>query len=307
MTLLAGRLSTSNNGMHDDFAEKLRLALDALSMSRGRFAAELGVDKSLVGRWASGAVIPSAANRERITHLLASKRPGFSLLDWKREISDFAMLFGASAQKVVERADDPFHASLLQIVQPSIDANVGAYEGFWRTTHASLFEQGRFCQQYGIIRRASSGVLDFEGGADGIRYRGAMFPVAGQLFCIGGENVRHLPSFMIFNVMAVPKISFMDGLVLTANSPLRIPTAYPVICERIADLSGDRARDEAYMAELMRRPEAMEDSSLLPPVMREHLLRGVDSDTAKGIGGMMLTASLSPQLGEIIALSQRQI
>lgn len=42
------------------FSRKLDLVLKALSLSRGRLAAQLGVDKSLAGRWASGAVTPSA-------------------------------------------------------------------------------------------------------------------------------------------------------------------------------------------------------------------------------------------------------
>ena len=35
-------------------APKLEFVLKALSMSRGRLAAQLGVDKSAVGRWVTG-------------------------------------------------------------------------------------------------------------------------------------------------------------------------------------------------------------------------------------------------------------
>ena len=57
------------------FHEKLDLILKALSMSRGRLAAELGVDKSLVGRWVSGVVHPSALNLENLTRLISGRCP----------------------------------------------------------------------------------------------------------------------------------------------------------------------------------------------------------------------------------------
>ena len=63
------------------FSTKLDLVLKALSMSRGRLAADLGVDKSLVGRWASGAVTPSAHNLENLTRLVASRRSASLVLD----------------------------------------------------------------------------------------------------------------------------------------------------------------------------------------------------------------------------------
>ena len=282
--------------MDDSFAQKFRLALDALSISRGRFASEMGVDKSLVGRWASGSVGPSAINLERITRLLATKQPGFTLLDWKGDLPAFARRFGVAVPNAPDRSGDAFHASLLGIIQPSMDSNLEPYEGFWRTTHASLFEPGRFCQQHGLIRRARSGVLEFEGGAEGIRYRGAMFPVASQLYAIGGDDVRNIPSMMIMNVMAVPKINFMDGLVLTANSPLRIPSSYPVVFDRIDDLSGDRARDDARMADLMMKPEALEDPSVLPIFVREHLLRDSGPEAARKGGDAVLSAPVTSRL-----------
>jgi transcriptional regulator with XRE-family HTH domain len=290
--------------MRNGFAEKFRLALDALSISRGRFAAELGVDKSLVGRWAAGTFAPSAANRERLTRLLATKRPGFSLLDWELPLPEFARRVGATVPEL-EGPPSMMQASLLNIAIPSTDADKARYEGFWRTTHASLFEQDRFCRQHGFIRLSRNGSLEFGGGADGIRYQGAMFPVAGQLFAIGSDDVRHLPSMMILNVMAVPRIIFMDGLVLTANSPLRTPTAYPVVFERIGDLSGDRSADDARAAELMNRPEAVEDSAEVPAVVREHLRRDYGPEAARRGGELNLNAPHSPRLAEMVALAQR--
>lgn len=60
------------------FAERLDLALKALTMSRGRLAQEAGVDKSLVSRWVAGSVVPSALNLEKVTRAIARRSPGFT-------------------------------------------------------------------------------------------------------------------------------------------------------------------------------------------------------------------------------------
>src|SRR3712207_6254577 len=56
---------------HGAFAERFCLALKAIGYSRGKAASRLGVDKSLVGRWASGAVHPNEHNLSKITALIA--------------------------------------------------------------------------------------------------------------------------------------------------------------------------------------------------------------------------------------------
>ncbi|MFA6112656.1 MAG: helix-turn-helix transcriptional regulator [Sphingomonas sp.] len=291
--------------MPEHFADRLNLGLKALSMSRGRLASELGVDKSLVGRWASGSVRPSAYNLERLTHFLAEKRPGMTLLDWERGMGDFATLFGVEiAEPCVEAANSTLSGQLTDLVRNAIDSRVEAYEGFWRTTHASVFEPGRLCQQHGIIRREGGGELRFELGANDIRYGGSMFPVEGQLFAIASDSVRHVPSFLILNVVAMPRIALLDGLLIAASSSLRIPSAYAIIFERIGDLSGDREADDAHVATLMARPEFVEDDAV-PAVVRSHLLRDFGPKAAEQGGEMMLTAPLTPRLAQIIALMNR--
>ena len=91
-----GEFWSSFTGMSHvaNFSAKLDLALKALSMSRGRLAADLVFDKSLVGRWASGAVMPSEHSLSLLTQLIASKRSGFTMLDWDRDIEGLAGVFG---------------------------------------------------------------------------------------------------------------------------------------------------------------------------------------------------------------------
>lgn len=293
--------------MSDAFGQRLTLALKALSMSRVRLASELGVDKSVVGRWASGAVRPSGHNLERLTHCLAVRRPGLTLLDWDRDIPDFARLFGvdmtglgAARPSVLDLS-----AQLLDSVRNSVDAQVEAYEGFWRVTHPAIFEPGRFCHQHGIIRCEPGGELRFELGARDVRYVGSLFPVEGQVFAIAFDSVRHLPSFMILNTVSAPKIMLLDGLLIAAGNALRTPSAYCIIFERIGDLSGDRDADNRHASALMDQPEFVEDDDQVPSVVRRHLLRDF-GPTAAALGGeMMMTAPLTARLAQIISAMSR--
>jgi hypothetical protein len=262
------------------------------------------VDKSLVGRWAAGSVKPSAYNLERLTRFLAGKRPGLTLLDWERSLSEFAVLFGVDAVTDDSREGGPgLSGALLDMVRNAVDSQLKAYEGFWRTTHASVFQPGCFCQQHGIIRIEDDRTLQFELGADGIRYGGPMFPVEGQVFAVARDSVRYVPSFLILNVVPMPKIMMLDGLLIATSSSLRIPSAYSILFERVGDLSGDRAADDAHVTGLMERPEFVEDNEVAD-VVRQHLLRDFGPKAAGEGGEMMLSAPLTPRLAQIMALSR---
>jgi transcriptional regulator with XRE-family HTH domain len=60
-----------------DFAHKLGVVLKAINLSRGRLAQTVGVDKSVVSRWASGVQAPSDHNLSLLTEAVARHRPGF--------------------------------------------------------------------------------------------------------------------------------------------------------------------------------------------------------------------------------------
>ena len=129
-----------------------------------------------------------------------------------------------------------------------------------------------------------------------------MSPVEGQIFAIASDSVRQVPSFLILNVVPMPKIVLMDGLLIAASSSLRIPSAYSIVFERIGDLSGNRAVDDAHATSLMQRPEFVEDDDVAE-IVRQHLLRDIGPKAAGEGGEMMLTASLTPRLAQIMALS----
>ena len=81
--------------MPADFSAKLSLILKAFSISRARLAADLGLDKSVVGRWVTGAVAPAAHNLSLLTAYVTQRVPGFTNLDWDRSLAGLAERLGA--------------------------------------------------------------------------------------------------------------------------------------------------------------------------------------------------------------------
>jgi hypothetical protein len=79
-----------------DFPEKLSFAMKALSVSRTGLAAELKVDKSVVGRWISGVNKPTGHNLTHLSMIIAARRPGFTELDWDRDPEAFRQSLGVA-------------------------------------------------------------------------------------------------------------------------------------------------------------------------------------------------------------------
>ena len=118
--------------MAEAFPEKLSLVLKALSMSRARLAAELGVHKSVVGRWVSGAVAPSAHNLSRLSALIARQLPDFATLDWEWDLESFAARLrnqkATTGRAAGARGGLPLPLIGQIIARTAISG--GAYEGF---------------------------------------------------------------------------------------------------------------------------------------------------------------------------------
>jgi transcriptional regulator with XRE-family HTH domain len=285
------------------FSTRLELVLKALSLSRGRLAAELGVDKSLVGRWVSGAVRPSAYNMERLTRLVATRRAEFTLLDWEREPEDLAALLGVAYLPPTSDHDPWTSLSLpgLAMARLITEHRGAVYEGFWRTTRPAVIAPGRFCRDHGLVRRGAGGLLELRLGNPDFRFSGSILPFEGQLFVIVSDVGGTMPSFLILNGASMPKPTLLDGLILTAFNAIRVPAAYPIVLERIGDLSGDDTADDAAASDLMDRHEQFLADEAVPAVLRDHLLRDVGPAAAARGGDLLLTASLTSSLARLLA------
>jgi hypothetical protein len=295
--------------MTTHFHDKLTLVLKALSMSRGRLAAELGVDKSLVGRWASGTVSPSALNLENLTRVIARHVSGFTMLDWDRDLGALAGQLGVDAPtngrgfQALEAAPDSLPMPVLPMSRLTTERRGVTYEGFWRTTRPSVMMPGRFFHDHGIIRRANNGLLEFKVGGAGLLFDGWLLLAEGQLFAILFDTVGQTPIFVIWNGVPLPKASFLDGIVMAAAlNAARTPSAYPIVMERVGDLVGDREQDDATLADLLARDPLAPEGSISDD-LRRHLVRDIGPEAAKaGTGELFLLAPITSTLsrGETI-------
>ena len=77
-----------------DFAHKFGLVLKACNFSRGRLAQAVGIDKSVVSRWASGVQAPTDHNLTLLTEAVGRHRPGFARADWEIASQAFAARLG---------------------------------------------------------------------------------------------------------------------------------------------------------------------------------------------------------------------
>lgn len=277
-----------------EFAPRFGLALQVLGLSRGRAASQLNVDKSLVGRWASGSVRPSEHNLAEITKLVAKQVPGFTMLDWQRDLQSFAALFNielpAEAVPVAEETAPSLSLSCLVHAQRETKRTGSVYSGFWRSTRPSAIMPGKLFYGYGIFRPAPSGFLEVRVGSSGLSFDGWGFVSDGNLFAMLSDSVGCTPLFFIFKGVPLPKAMLLDGLLMLSGfDSARTPTAVPVIIERIGDLTGDTAVDEATFAELLERDSAADEH--VSETVRRHLLRDIGPTAAETGGDMFLTAS----------------
>jgi transcriptional regulator with XRE-family HTH domain len=256
------------------FRDKLELVLKALSISRGQLAAELGVDKSAVGRWVTGAAVPTGYNLVRLTAAVARRVEGFTALDWDRSVAELAQRLGAGEMAAPAASGLPL--TVLEEVKATTQLRATAYEGFFRSTRPYLLQPGRFLHDHGLIRLDPAlGLLQLRIGSGGTYAEGWMLPLQNQLFAIAADAAGGAVLTGLFNGVAAPKVEVVDGLVLgPALDPGRTPTAYAMVFERVGDLTGHRDADDATFERLAAQSPLAPEGSVPEDVAR-HLLRDI--------------------------------
>jgi len=282
-----------------DFSARLRLVLKALSISGGRLAADVGVDKSLVSRWCSGSVTPSAHNLARLTQAIAVRHPGFTMLDWELEVPALAARFGVSVPAAAHAPEAMPSAFAEWLAIPKLqDAAMaggalhGALAGIWRTTRPSPEFRGKFAHDYAILEATPDGTLRFRTGVFSARLIGWSVAVGEQLFSAATDPLTGASIFTIFNFVRRARIELMDGISLSCMAHAGgAPVANACMLERMEDLSGDAEADNARYEELLTRHPIAPDGSV-PEAIRNHLLFDC-GPTAMAAGGdhvMMMRA-----------------
>lgn len=274
----------------DALGPKLELALKALSTSRARMAADLAVDKSLVGRWVSGKVVPSAHNLARLTELIARRRPAFTMLDWDRDLEGLAVALGVEAKSSGDQQAviDWIPPAILREALQGTAARGGAYEGIWRSTRPSSDLPGRFLHDHLLIQRSANGLLSFRTGVEGVSYEGGALLLQHQLFSVAADSAHGTLLFSIFNGVARQRAEVLDGVTLAClRDAGGSPVASTCLLERVSDLTGESEADiQAYEALIAAQGSPLAPEGSVPEAVRAHLAR--DADPARfGLGGLL--------------------
>jgi transcriptional regulator with XRE-family HTH domain len=266
--------SATRFGVATEFSDGLSLVLKALSISRGQLAAMVGVDKSLISRWCSGSVTPSAHNLARLTQHIADRHPGFSLLDWDSGPDALAARFGVALparRPPAQGLGQWVPQAMLQETAANVQLHGASYEGFWRTTRPSSEAPGQFIHEHVMLRVTGDGMLSFRLAIMDIRYAGWSMPLQNKLFSIATDETTGTFVFGIFNGVMRQRAELVDGLIMTVmRDAAGTPIASKCLLERIGDLSGDALADDARLDELANSyPLSLADA--IAPHIRDHL------------------------------------
>jgi transcriptional regulator with XRE-family HTH domain len=216
-----------------DFAEKFRLVLRALNLSRGAIASAVGVDKSLVGRWASGTVTPSEHNLARLSQFVGDRKPGFSMADWDRSLADLASLFGVTVAEGHNATLPGFPPAFVEQAHKLTAVRGSTYEGFWRTYRPSVMMPGTIFRDHGMIRANADGYLCVRMGGAGMTFEGIILPGDSNLFAVFNNSIGAAPYFLIAKGIQLPRADLLEGLLLLAAlDAARTPAAVPIVLER---------------------------------------------------------------------------
>ena len=282
------------------FAQRLDLVLKALSMSRARLAADLGIDKSLAGRWVSGAVQPSAYNLERLTVLVAGRCPGFTMLDWDRDLDALADQLGvlptgappAPPPAVREALLPPLPYGLVELAKRETRRRGAAYEGRWKATRLSSSGALRFMVEHALIR-CDGDTLAFRHFGGGWEVRGWLLVLSVQLYGVICDASDDSLGFYVLNGVTSARATCIDGIFSTVCADRNLtPNSQIVVFERVGDLGDD---DDTWAAAHIAR-SAVVAAEDIPAAVRAAVARDIGPAAAAAGGEAMLRVPIDRSL-----------
>jgi hypothetical protein len=129
-------------------------------------------------------------------------------------------------------------------------------------------------------------------GGAGMKFEGIILPGDSNLFAVFYNSVSAAPYFLIAKGVQLPKAEVLEGLLLlSALDPSHTPAAVPIVLERIGDLSGDRAADDAECEALINRAPIVPSSDIAPEI-HARLVRDVGPRAAANGGERFLMAAI---------------
>lgn len=288
--------------------QKLQLVLKVLVISRAGLAAALGVDKSLVGRWASGAVTPSNHNLANLTRFVADRVPGFTVLDWERDMASFRSLLGVGeSEKPATDSSIWVPPAFHEEAQRRAAMRGPLYTGLWRSTRASNDMPGHFVHDITMVWRDEEGRMRVSIGVEGVRYHGWSLILENQIFSVSFDQEAMTAMFSLFNGVARGRPKVLDGINLaTLRDAGGSPAASRGILEKTHEITGNREEDEAAFEQAIAELNPLAPAGSIDPNIAEQLTKGVTGE-AEGILRVLYSETLSrgATLAEIAGMPKR--
>ncbi|MBY0337149.1 MAG: helix-turn-helix transcriptional regulator [Acetobacteraceae bacterium] len=206
------------------FAERLRLALGRANLSRALVAQRLGLDKSVVTRWASGAMRPSDHNLTALSALIGERVPGFSRAAFEGPEDAFAALVGLPAA-MPDRPDahrpgslGMFLAEAREWTEPHLDDLEDRFAGLWVNFYANLHLGNGIGAAIGEIWRGPDGLeARFRNGASGpgrLGRSGPIFATGTHFFMANSAPRRNRTFGAVLCVGTERRTALMDGIIM---------------------------------------------------------------------------------------------
>jgi hypothetical protein len=236
------------------FGAKLDLAMKRANIGRGRLAASVGVDKSVVSRWLGDAARPSGHNLSLVTELVRRDLPGvFTLLTWELDLGEFASAIGVHPQGPDEAVASPpagpaatLPLATLAVSRSAVPREGWVYPGLYRGYRKAFANTGVTVAQ-GLMLRVEGDRLAARCSDGLFNYRGEALLLRGQLFVLVEETTR-LDEVLsiVLNGVSAPMARILDGLVMGVSGDRACtPSATAILFERVAGTTGDDAADQA--------------------------------------------------------------
>ena len=218
-----------------DFSARLQRVMADLNISRVTLARELGVDKSVIGRWLTGINQPTGHNLTRLTEIVRRSWPDATLDFWHQPLPEIRLTTPiVMAQPATAPAEGGLVVTGLRTpAQPNVDAN---YVGLWGGFYQSTQNRGSVVLAVMYLWTDPAGLrCVFTEGK--VSASGAAIAIGPRLHLILEIDPLHdRLCLFIFNGVGSSDTAAMDGVYsISAGDTVTCAAASPIVMFRIGD------------------------------------------------------------------------
>ncbi len=254
------------------FANKLKLALGRANLSRAALAQRVGVDKSVVARWATGALHPADHSLAALSAALGHAIPGFDRTAWNLSPADFAARLGVPAASLgaAGGGSPPLAQMAAALATESLTQAEALHAGIWLMLYPSISRPGQlhgYAARLRVVPAMPALAAEFSNGGT-VHGEGFAFPYHYHLHMqFQGRMQDATLGHQILNRPHEDHAEILDGLMMVLGAGMeRALGAGRCIWLRLTDTT-----DDAAFAAAMPVADACtgEWEAVLTPALRE--------------------------------------